>query len=387
MPRPARLPSIPFGWYYAVLCSVASRRILTCHADLATFLELLRVTLRARGARLHAGCIAEREVHLVLQAGEGPLSAVTGRLQHEYARLFNRFHDEHGSLFRLHHRVLLFQHPRWLVPLVHYVHWIRRPDAPGENAGALWWSSDAVYRGLAKQGWLTTNVVLRMLGRGPYDRQSQEEAYRKLFDRAPEPGHARLFRRGSAQDPRLLGDARFMADVWRVAGGRSSRRTRRALDVEGEMPGLMVRVIERFHALCDERLPQRRAGAWRRPVTYENLRSGLRKRPLPMLRALSVSYVVERKMATVTQAARFFLCSPRSVSALRRRFYAALFREWFDAKPEILFGRVGEDRSVGTKSWALAELHRAAHGVAEQHAVRPAVPAGGASAIAAGECE
>src|SRR6185437_2406814 len=59
-----------------------------------------------------------------------------------------------------------------------------------------------------------------MLGRGAYDRQSQEEAYRKLFDRTPEPSHASLFRRGSAEDPRILGDAQFMANVWRVTGRR-----------------------------------------------------------------------------------------------------------------------------------------------------------------------
>lgn len=385
MPRPVRLPTMPFGWYYAVLYSIASRRIVTSHADLMMVLKLLRETLRERGARLHAGYIAEREMHLVLQAGEGPLSAITGGFQHEYARLFNRSHHEHGSLFRLHHHILLFQHPMWLVPLVHYVHWIRRLDAPGDIADGLWWSSDAVYRGLAKQGWLTTNVVLRMLGRGAYDRQSQEEAYRKLFDRTPEPSHASLFRRGSAEDPRLLGDAQFMANVWRVTGRRLPYRTRRALDVEGEVPGFMVRAIERFYALCDERLPQPQARAWRRLVTYENLRSGLRKRPLPMLRALSVSYVVEQKMATVTQAARFFLCSPRSVSARRRRFYTALFREWFDAKPEILFGRERSDRSVGRKNDGQAKLDRAACRIVSQYAVRPVAPAVAGSASAAGE--
>ncbi len=385
MPRPARLPSMPFGWYYVALCSVTNRRIVTSHADLMMVLKLLRKTLRERGARPHAGYIAEREVHLVLQAGEGPLSAITGGFQHEYARLFNRSHDEHGSLFRLHHHVLLFQHPMWLVPLVHYVHWIRRLDASGETADGLWWSSDAVYRGLAKQGWPTTNVVLRMLGRGAYDRQSQEEAYRKLFDQAPLPDHARLFRQGSAEDPRLLGDARFIAGVWRLTGRRLPNRTRRALDLQGEVPGFMMRAIERFHALCDERLPQRQAGAWRRVVTYENLRAGLRKRPLGMLRALSVSYVVEQKIATVTQAARFFLCSPRSVSARRRRFYEVLFREWFDAKSEILFGRERSDRSIDRKNEARAQLERAARRIVNQHAVRPAALAGAGSASPAGE--
>lgn len=356
MPRPARLPPFPFGWYYIALRSVADRNIITSQADLVTVLNLLRVTLRERGGRLHAGYVAEREAHLVLQAGESPLTAIIGSFQHAYARSFNRTHGEHGSLFRLHHHVLLFQHQRWLVPLVHFVHWIRRLGVGDDCLGGLWWSSDAAYRGFTKLDWLTTNVVLRMLTRGTYSRQAQEEAYRRLFDRTPDPRHTRLFRRGSTEDPRLLGDAQFIAGVRRVSGKPLRDRNRRARNVEVDLVGVVVRVIEDFNAFCDERLPPREAGAWRRLVTYDNVCSKLRKRPLPMLRALIVSYVIQQKIATAAQAARFFGCGPRAVSACRRSFYEALFRERFAVSPETLLGARHGDVKVGRregcgKSW------------------------------------
>jgi hypothetical protein len=342
MPRLARLPSFPFGWYYVALHSVTDRKILTSHADLLMMLKLLRLTLRERGARLHAGYIAEREAHLALQVGERPLSAITGSFQHEYARLFNRTHEERGSLFRLHYHVLLFQHQRWLVPLVHLIHWIRRLEAPGDYPGGLWWSSDAVYRGSAKQDCVTTNVVLRMLTHGAYNRQVQEEAYRGLMDLVPELSHARLFRRGSVEDPRLLGDAQFIADTWRLTGRQSPDRTKRSRHLEGDIPGVVIQVVEQFNALCDDRLPPRRAAAWIRLLTYENVRSRSRKRPLPMVRALAASYLIEHEIATSKQAARFFGCGPRAVSVRRRHFYDELFREWFGAKPEVLFSLRGD---------------------------------------------
>jgi hypothetical protein len=348
MPRLPRLPSIPYGWYYVALHSVTNRRIVTSHAELKTVLQILRLTLRERGARLHAGYIAEHEAHLALQVGEGRLSAITGSFQHEYARLFNRTHNEHGSLFRLHYHVLLFQHQQWLVPLTHFIHWIRRLEAPDHYQGGLWWSSDAVYRGSKKQDWVTTNVVLRMLTRGAYNRQIQEEAYRKLFDQAPAPSHSRLFRRGSAKDPRLLGDGQFVADVWRQTGRRLPHRIPHTRDLEGDIPGVVMQVIEQFNALCDQRLPRELAATWRRVVNFENLRSRLRKRPLPMVRALSVSYLIMHKIATPAQAARFFGCGPRPVSANRRRFYEALFRACFEAKLEILFCPHFGEASVGT---------------------------------------
>jgi hypothetical protein len=350
MPRPARLPSIPFGWYYVALHSVTNRRIVTSHGELKTVLKLLRLTLRERGARLHAGYIDERQAHLALQVGEGPLSAITGSFQHDYARLFNRSHDEHGSLFRLHYHVLLIQHQRWLVPLVHFIHWIRRLQAPHDHQGGLWWSSDAVYRGSRKQDWVTTNVVLRMLTRGAYNRQVQEEAYRALFDQVPVPGHARLFRRGSAKDPRLLGDAQFIADTWRLTGRRSPDPARRTRHLEGDISGVVTQVVEQFNALCGKRLPLQEAAAWKHIVTYQNVRSRSRKRPLPMVRALSVSYLIKHEIATPAQAARFFGCGPRPVSAHRRRFYDVLFRECFGAKPEILFCPHFGDGSAGTSN-------------------------------------
>jgi hypothetical protein len=355
MPRPARLPSIPFGWYYVALHSVTNRKIVTSHAELKSVLKLLRVTLRRRDARLHAGYISEHEAHLALQAGEGRLSEITGSFQHEYARLFNRSHHEHGSLFRLHHHELLIQHQKYLVPLAHYIHWIRRLEAPHDYQDGLWWSSDSIYRGSKKQDWVTTNVVLRMLTRGAYSRQIQEEAYRKLFDQAPPPSYARLFRHGSAIDPRLLGDDEFIADVSRKTGRRSLDQTRRASDLAGDIPGVVMQVIEQFNALCEQRLLRVQAAAWRRIVQYENLRSRSRKRPLPMVRALSVSYFIEHKIATPTQAARFFGCGPKSVSAQRRRFYVARFREYFGASPEILFcphldGRSDEKKNADSES-------------------------------------
>jgi hypothetical protein len=351
MPRLARLPFIPFGWYYVGLQSVPDKRMVTSYADLLTALTLLRATLRRKGARLHAGYVDERETHLALQAGEVPVRAIIGGFQHEYSRVFNRTHGGRGSLFRLHHHVLLIQHERWLVPLVRFIHWKRHVEAPGDYPRDLWWSSDAVYRGRAKHDWLTTNVVLRMLSHGARSRQIQVEAYRRIFDLAPVSDHADLFRHGSEEDPRLLGDAQFITCISRLTGLRIRDRSRCAHHLEGDIPGVVSRVIESFNALCDERLSRRQAVAWRHLVTCENLRSRSRKRPLPMVRALCASYFMEHRIATPADAARFFGCGPRPVSAGRRRYYKAIFRKCFGAMPGSLFnlGRDG-DGSIGRRN-------------------------------------
>ena len=193
---------------------------------------------------------------------------------------------------------------------------------------------------------MTTNVVLRMLVPGAHSRDVQGDAYREFFGRAPT--HVRAFKRGSIEDPRILGDPQFVEDTWRITGRPSPDRARRARRLEGNIPGVVARVIEQFNALCDKQLPARQAAAGRRIVTYENVRSRSRRRPLPMVRALSVSYLIEHKIATPSQAARFFSCGPRPVSAGRRRFYALLFRKWFGGAPKMLLcPPSGTDRNVG----------------------------------------
>ena len=338
MPRPERLPSIPFGWYYVALRSVAHRRLITSHEDLARLLKLLRATLHRQGVRLHAGYVSERDVHLVLQLGEEPLSSITRRFQHDYARMFNRAHQEHGSLFRLHYRALLFEHSRWLVGLVHHVHWMSRRGVVGAERPGLWWSSDAVYRGSEKRGWVTTNVVLRMLTRGAYDRPSQEEAYRRLLDRPHAPDEFFPFRQARKIDSRILGEPEFIAAMGNRSVRQASGRTRRdAGELEAGLSEVVKQVIDRFLALCDARFPKRRATAWRRLVSYDNVRSASRRRPLPMVRALSASCLIEQKIATASQAARFLGCGSSPVSVRRRHFYEEMFRHLFGAELETLF--------------------------------------------------
>jgi hypothetical protein len=351
VPRPERLPSIPFGWYYLALRSVAHRRLVAGREDLAALLEVLQATLRRQSARLHAGCISERDMHLVLQLGEEPLESFTRRLQHDYAREFNRAHDERGSLFRLHYQAFVFEHPRWLVRLMHDVHWRSRRERAADESPGLRWSSDAVYRGIERRHWVTTNVVLRMLAHGAYDRRKQEQAYSALMDRPPEAGESFPFRRARGTDSRILGDADFIDEIWKRVGRSASARRRGAGELDAAMSDIAARVIDRFLAQCDARLSGPVVAAWRRLVTLDNVRSGSRKRPLPMVRALCASCLIERRMAKAQDVARFLRCGAAPVSARRRRFYARLVQELLDLNLDALCprdtGPAPEPRSPG----------------------------------------
>ncbi len=318
MPRVRRLPSIPFGWYYLALDAERGRRLVRDAGDLRAFLDLLRTTLKQSGARLHAGCVIPHDAHLAVQSGELPVSTITRSFCHEYARRFNRKYLESGRLFRSHPRVLLIQHRIWLVPLVHVIHWMPR-SRPA--AGECWWSSDAAYRGRARREGLITHAVFHILTHGDRRRDVQDNAYRELFDEPPSNGDIHSLARGSATDSRILGDAEFIADVLRATRQRSRVRKKDTGPAEAEVHRAVVATLERFAAMCEERLPRRQADAWKRMATMEHLRSHSRRWPLPLIRAMAASYVMERHIATQVQIAHFFGCHPKTLSARRRRHY------------------------------------------------------------------
>jgi putative transposase len=340
MPRLPRLPSIPFGWYYVALHAENGRTLVRSGADLNVIGEVLRETVRQKGAHLHAGSVMPNEVHLAIQNGENPVSAFTRSFCREYARRFNRRHDESGGLFRPHPHVLLIQHQVWLVPLAHVIHWMPRLRSFKSVLADCWCSSDSVYRVRARRGGLTTHVIFHIVSGGARHRNLQDEAYRRRFDQPPDPEHLRLFVQGSPEDPRMLGDSDFVTEMWRTTRQRAPRHHNRAALVNDDIRRAVIDVIERFAIMCDETLPQKRASAWKRVATLEHLCSHLRKRPLPMLRAVSASYVIQQHIATRAQTAQFFGCRPETISSRRRRHQEALFGELFPDRYLIDAARV-----------------------------------------------
>jgi hypothetical protein len=336
MPRPKRLSPIQHGSYYIALHAERGRGLVTSATDTRMFLEVMRVTLHKKGAELHGGYVAKNEVHLAIRSGGAPVSAITRSLCHEYARRFNREHRESGRLFRSHAHILLIQPRRWLVPLVHFIHWIPRLRPLQSGDGEYSWNSDAAYRGHARRRGLITHAVFHILAGSTRRREVQEQAYRERFDKPPDPEHVWLFAHGSPEDSRMLGDKEFKEEIWSTTHQQPRPREHVAAHSDAVRDAVLD-LVQQFAELCDKELPARQARLWKRTVTLDQLCSHSRKRPLPMIRAVSASYIINRKIATRAQTASFFGCRPETLSAHRRRHYVTLFRECFGSAPVMEF--------------------------------------------------
>jgi hypothetical protein len=169
---------------------------------------------------------------------------------------------------------LLIDPDAYLLKLIRYLHLIpvRSGSVRDPNDYAL--SSQRAYMGVTQIPWLTTSVALRMLAQRP---EQARYAYRRLMFEAPAPDEGAHFERGCDDDPRVLGDRQFMADIPRhMRVYRSSYSLDQVIDTVSSTLG-----VERSEVL-----------------------SRSRQRRLSLARALITWYATERGVATLAEVAR-----------------------------------------------------------------------------------
>jgi hypothetical protein len=308
-----------------MLAARRDRQLVDDDEDIVGLLAVLRSTLREHGAHLHAGRVTPSEAWFALEAGRGPITAAIGAFCHEYARSFNARHQSSGVLFKPHSRVLLFQHDRWLIRLMHYIHGSRHELEQNK----CWWTTERVYAEHRHLVGVTTYVIFRLLSKGNRDRYVQDQAYGESAKEPSDPQHVNLFLHGSPEDPRLLGDMDFVADVWRLTRQKPPPKRLSTEAMFNRIRAAAAAVLSRFKEKCNETLSAPRARDWERLATLERVCSKSRKVPLPLVRLIIATHVVGCGIATRAQLARFFNCHPTSLSLKRRKWCEANYPEWF----------------------------------------------------------
>lgn len=273
MSRRSRL-HVPGGVYYVVQRSNARQPIFTDAADYATFERLLATMLARCRARVHAFCWEVDAIHLALQVTDMPVGRLMQRLSSQYARRVHRRQGNGGHLFQQRYHSLLIDPDAYLLKLIRYLHLIPVRAGIRADANDYELSSQRAYSGTAQISWLTTSVALRMLSQRP---EQARLAYRQFMLEAPAPDEGVHFERGSDEDPRVLGDRQFVADIPRhMQVYRSSYSLDQVIDTVSCTLG-----VERSEVL-----------------------SRSRQRRLSLARALITWYATERGVATLAEVAR-----------------------------------------------------------------------------------
>jgi putative transposase len=284
----ARLPRlhVPGGVYSLVLRGNGGSPIFHSDEDRAVFARLVGRSLAHAEARAHAYCWLTGQVNLAVQTGKEPIERFIRAVAGPYARRIHRQRGHRGHLFGPRYAAVLIEYSQ-LPALVRHIHWA--PVRAGFVSDPIDYpcSSHRAYLGHAKVRWLTTSAVLRLLahGGGP-----QRIAYAEFMSRDNPVPWQLGFERGSPDDPRAFGDAKFLEAVAR----RSARAVLHAPGSLDELIGTAARKLA---------------------VSREDILSRSRRRPLALARAVVTFHAVRLEIASLSDVARRLQRHPSTLLA------------------------------------------------------------------------
>jgi len=199
-------------------------------ADRRTFLSVLSEATNRHGCSIHAFCLMDNHVHLVVEDSRAELSKCLQQLNGRYAQRFNRKHGRTGHVFEGRFWNSLLDTDAYLTTAVEYVHRNPIEAAIVENLSDYRWSSYPVYLGLRRAPkFLETATVLAYYG-------DDTDAFRSSTESRPRD--LTKEQQLSARHPApILGDEEFkqrtVAEAKRSEGTEAARRK---LNLEGRWP-------------------------------------------------------------------------------------------------------------------------------------------------------
>lgn len=121
MARPNRY-HIPGSLYHVMLRGNNGHDIFFSDADRSSMCLFLQQGVEKYGHRIHAFCFMKNHIHLLVQAGEVPLSKIVHNLAFRYSQRINRKNKRYGHLFQGRFKAILIEESAYFSRLLRYIH-------------------------------------------------------------------------------------------------------------------------------------------------------------------------------------------------------------------------------------------------------------------------
>jgi REP element-mobilizing transposase RayT len=219
MPRRLRI-HVPGGVYHVTLRGNHRQPIFFAGSDCQLFNIIVARALEKFGTRLHAYSWMTNHVHMVLQAGNDPISRPMHDIASEFARAMQLKLETSGHFFERRYHAVLVDTDSYMLELLRYVH--RNPVTAGIAASVseYLWTSHHNYCGARHDEWVTTNLALGMFAE---ERARAIAAYRKFVDiQEAEPWEPS---QAMAVGVAVIGSEEFVARALRPGKPAKTRQT------------------------------------------------------------------------------------------------------------------------------------------------------------------
>ncbi len=180
MPRQKRIKSIS-GYYHIMLRGNERSNIFRNDEDKLRFMEILSAKKTGDKFHLHAFCLMDNHVHLLLSEMKEDIATVIKRITVSYVHYFNKKYKRVGHLFQDRFRSEAVDQESYLLALVRYIH--QNPVKAGmvERAADYKWSSYNCYINTNHyfSHLLNTDTILSLFAK---DRNEAIRRYKKYMN-------------------------------------------------------------------------------------------------------------------------------------------------------------------------------------------------------------
>lgn len=154
------------NYNHILLRGITEVTLFSDDEDRMRFLNQLKECALEYGIELHAYCLMEDHIHLLICAHNDCMSYFVQKLASRYVSYYNYKYSRRGSLFQGRFRHEPIRSPEYYLSVLRYIH--RDPEVVGLGRYyAYKWSSYGEYRESAQTGgggMVTTSTALKLLG-------------------------------------------------------------------------------------------------------------------------------------------------------------------------------------------------------------------------------
>jgi len=268
------------------------------------FLRRLSSALAVTHVRLHAFCLTDHDVRLVLEPADTPLGKCIQYASTYFAHWINRRRGFVGHLFFARHHAIAVQDRLLLRSVIRHLHRTPLAARAARDLDAYAWSSHRCYLGIDTIPWVTTHRILGMFGLDPSYARSVYHRYVTVRGR---PGIQSTMSRSRPPEEFCGGDGMFIR--WLTLQLREEQR-----------PATLEQIVQ---ATCQ-----------RMRVEEGDLVSPSRVRYLSLARAVVTWYATRSEVATYAQLAAYLRRDPSTLYCGRERYHRA-YPELFGVDLEV----------------------------------------------------
>lgn len=212
----ARKPRLHFpgAVYHVTLHGNGNQPVFRDDTDRTRFLLLIQEGIEKFGHHVYAYCLHSTYLQLVIEVDEIPLSRIMQQLGFRYTRWFNDWHQQAGHLFQGRYKAILIDPEPHLLNLVREVHLAPVRSGVVSDPMQYVWSSHRAYCGRDKVLWLSTERPFLQIEETGIRALMKFHSFVNEGSETPSPVN---FSKGSAYDPRILGDDEFVRGVMKLS--------------------------------------------------------------------------------------------------------------------------------------------------------------------------